>query len=457
MYLSRKDAAIDINQRDQWDYYTPSQSLFSDHCSDVADRYNLNDSMVHHEAVRDIQFDFVDKVSTTQKVFTVVSDKSIRYARAVILAVGPANNPVLPTIPTLSYPGQEELNRAMPQACHSMHIPQHQFPDALVGDRIANRQRTNILVVGGGLTSAQLSDLAIRRGVTKVWHIMRGPLRSKAFDVDLDWMGKYKTLNQSYFHQADSDQERLRIIKEARGGGSIPPAFLKRIRPHMTSGRLQMFERTLLTSARFEVDGKSHPGGGGNNISAGGGGGGGRWIIQTEPPIEGLPPMDFLYFATGIQSDFTTLPYLQTIQRDYPIPALGGLPCLNEDLMWKDEVPLFVTGRLAALRLGPAGPNIGGARIGAERITLALDDYLLRTTTTTTEAGSSSSSDTFAAAGGGGGGGGDGSTVRSSKRAFLTEEETVQDWDKERRDSGVGLFNYACGTGSKYSVLMDCE
>ena len=33
------------------------------------------------------------------------------------------------------------------------------------------------MVIGGGLTSAQIGGLAIRRGVTKVWHIMRGPLR----------------------------------------------------------------------------------------------------------------------------------------------------------------------------------------------------------------------------------------------------------------------------------------
>lgn len=410
IHLFRKDAAININQREQWDYYTPSQSLFCDHCSCVADRYHLNDSMVHQEAVRDLQYGSVKRISATENIFTVVSDKTVRYARAVILAVGPANTPVLPMIPTLGYPGQFEPNRAMPQACHSMHIPQHHFPHDIVRDRISKRQPTNVLVVGGGLTSAQLSDLAIRKGVTKVWHIMRGPLRNKAFDVDLHWMGKYKTLHQAYFHQADSDQERLDIIKEARGGGSIPPAFMKRLRPHIAKGQLQIFERTILSSANFEC----HPSSSG-----------GQWNIKTEPPIEGLPCIDYIYFATGIQSDFTTLPYLQSMLRDYPIPALGGFPCLNEDLMWTDDVPLFVTGRLAALRLGPAGPNIGGARVGAERIALALDDFL----------GRSGSADD-----------------KAHSRAFLAEEETVL--DEERRDSGAGLFNYASGTGSKYSVLL---
>lgn len=340
------------------------------------------------------------------KLFTVTTDKTIRYARAVILAVGPANAPVLPKIPSLSFPGHSDSDRidCMPQACHSMKIAT--FPDPIVRARVAAQRRTNVVVVGGGLTSAQLSDLAIRRGVTRVWHLMRGTVKLKAFDVDLHWMGKYKTLHQGYFHQADSDEERLEIIREARGGGSITPAFMKRIRPHIARGQLKMFEKTVITDARFEecADGE-----------------GGVWKIKTEPPVEDLPDIDYIYFATGIQSDFTTLPYLQNMLKDYPIQSLGGFPCLNEDLMWKDDVPMFMAGRLAALRLGPAAPNIGGARVGAERITLALDQILSRS--------------------------GSGEPKR-----YLVEEENVLDG---RRDSGVGLFNYASGTGSKYSSLQE--
>lgn len=363
--------------------------------------------LVHKEPVTDIRYSAVEDIPNTEdKLFTVTTDKTVRYARAVILAVGPANDPVLPKIPSLSFPGHSNTDHAacMPQACHSMRIGK--FPDPIVMARIAARKRTNILVVGGGLTSAQLSDLAIRRGVTRVWHVMRGTVKLKAFDVDLHWMGKYKTLHQGYFHQADSDEERLEIIKEARGGGSITPAFMKRIKPHMSRGDLRMFEKTVITGAHFEecTDGK-----------------GGVWKVKTEPPIEGLPDIDYIYFATGIQSDFTTLPYLQNMRKDYPIQSLGGFPCLNEDLMWKDDVPLFMAGRLAALRLGPAAPNIGGARVGAERITLALDQIL-------SNAGN------------------------EEPKRYLVEEEDVLEG---RRDSGVGLFNYASGTGSKYSSLVE--
>lgn len=360
-----------------------------------------------------MKFGTVDDILSDEKVFTVVTDKTVRHAKAVILAVGPANAPALPRIPSLSFPGQHAPDAAMPQACHSMQIPLHQVPDPVVRQRIQAGQETNILVVGGGLTSAQLSDLAVRRGAGRVWHVMRGPLRTKPFDVDLCWMGKYRTLHQAYFHQAGSDEERLGIIGEARGGGSITPAFMRRIRPHVAGGRLRMFERTVLTEARFEAP----PGGEGE-----GGAGGGVWRVKTEPPIEGLPAVDYIYFATGIQSDFAALPYLQNILRDHPIKGLGGLPCLNEDLMWKDDVPLFVTGRLAALRLGPAAPNIGGARVGAERIALALDQILSR------------------------------SSPGGASKMFKAEEETVVGG---RQDGETGLFNYASGTGSKYSTLLE--
>lgn len=41
-------------------------------------------------------------------------------------------------------------------------------------------------------------------------------------------------------------------------------------------------------------------------------------------------------------------------------------------------MPLFVTGRLASLRLGPSAGNLAGARAGAERIAWSIEDILGR-------------------------------------------------------------------------------
>ncbi|KAM5385402.1 hypothetical protein ACJZ2D_001043 [Fusarium nematophilum] len=350
----RQEARIAINLRERNDYYTPSTALFSHHCEKVAERYKLGTELIRKEALEHLDYGEVKGISIDgEKLFTVTSSKTRRYARTVVLSVGPANVAKIPRVPSM--PDVETL----PQVCHSMHIAE--FPAQVVKDRIFACRPTNLLVVGGGLTSAQLSDLAIRKNVTKVWHIMRGPLRIKHFDVDLEWMGKYKNAEQARFWSADTDDERLAIIKEARGGGSITPAFHKRLKQHFATKKLELFTETSLVDAKFEgVDGD------------------GMWTVQTNPPIKGLPPMDYIYFATGIQSDFEALPYLSTILEKHPIEGRGGFPCINDDLMWNDEVPLFMMGRLAALRLGPAAPNLGGAKVGAERIAWAIEDLVPR-------------------------------------------------------------------------------
>jgi hypothetical protein len=43
------------------------------------------------------------------------------------------------------------------------------FPSESVKRKIAAGRPTNILIVGGGLTSAQLADLAVRHGVGTIW------------------------------------------------------------------------------------------------------------------------------------------------------------------------------------------------------------------------------------------------------------------------------------------------
>ncbi|EXL94888.1 hypothetical protein NOF04DRAFT_11050 [Fusarium oxysporum II5] len=346
----RQEARVDINVRERNDYYNPSTSLFCDHCEKVAARYNLSSNMIRKEALQHLDYDEVKGISIDgEKLFTVTSNKVRRYARTVVLAVGPANVAKIPHIPSMP-------DGKLPQTCHSMHITE--FTDPIVKTRIAEKKTTNILVVGGGLTSAQLTDLAIRKGVTKVWHVMRGPLRIKHFDVGLEWMGKFKNAKQAQFYYADSDDERIEMIKEARGGGSITPVFHKRVKKHLLSKKLELFTETSLVDAQFDAENDT-------------------WSVQTSPPID-MPAMDYMYFATGIQTDFSSLPYLQTILEKYPIEGRGGFPCINNDLMWNDEVPLFMMGRLAALRLGPAAPNLGGAQVGAERVAWAIEDRVAR-------------------------------------------------------------------------------
>jgi hypothetical protein len=147
------------------------------------------------------------------------------------------------------------------------------------------------------------------------------------------------------------------MIVQARNGGSMTPRYRKILDAHVAHGKIALHTHTTLQSVSWNASSKF-------------------WVCETSSPDIDLPPIDYIVFATGIQSDIRTIPFMKNIQKQHPIEYVGGLPCLNEDLMWKDDVPLFVTGRLAGLRLGPGAPNLVGARVGAERIAWNVDDVL---------------------------------------------------------------------------------
>ncbi|KAK8191349.1 FAD binding domain-containing protein [Phyllosticta capitalensis] len=349
--VQKPQAEVVIDERDRKDYYRPSRPLFTSHCECLVERYGLRKGLVQQKQVEDIQYGIVREYSDVDKIFTVKTDKGIHFARTVVLAVGPGNSPRIPGPPPSGVDGQ-----APPQMCHSMHI--QQFPDPMVMAKIKAKQETNILIVGGGLTSAQLTDLAVRKGVKKVYHLMRGAVKVKHFDFDLAWTGKFRNFEQAIFWSADSDEDRLDMIRKARNGGSINPPYHKRLLRHASTGRLSLHTHTTVSSLSYDASTRTY-------------------TVSTNPPTPTpLPPIDYIYYATGIDTDFTTLPFLRSINESYPVDGFGGMPCLTDDLMWRRDVPLFVTGRMAGLRLGPAAGNLGGARQGAERVAWAVEELL---------------------------------------------------------------------------------
>ncbi|KAI1101822.1 hypothetical protein F4804DRAFT_287504 [Jackrogersella minutella] len=333
-----------VDERDRNDYFVPSTPLFASHCGCLVDRYDLRGNMVCHEKVEDIRFDYHQDFSEVDKIFTVRTNKGIHYAKVVVLAVG-GNPPQIPDPLTVGAEGET----------HAMHIKE--MPSPHVRAKLNAKLPVNIVIVGGGLTSAQLSDLAIRRGATKVWLLMRGPLKVKYFDIGLEWVGKFRNFEQAAFWTANSAEERWEKIKTARNGGSITPAYKKLLERHISAGRLCLLQNTTIKEKHWDPVSKT-------------------WAVSLSSENQALPRIDHIYFATGVQGDFECLPFLKSICSDYPIESCGGQPCITENMAWRDDVPLFVTGRLAALQLGPGAPNLIGARIGAERIAWSIQDIL---------------------------------------------------------------------------------
>ncbi|KAF4631797.1 hypothetical protein G7Y89_g6331 [Cudoniella acicularis] len=238
---------------------------------------------------------------------------------------------------------------------HEFSTDNISLPDHAIR-KIETKRPAKIAVIGGGLSSAQVTATAVASGVDKVYHIVRGPLKVKHFDVGLNWVGKYKNFHLSSFWSADGDEERLRMLKEARGGGSITPEFKKILDCSTKNGRVELLEHTQVT--RGERDENTQ-----------------MWTLETKPHQEKLR-VDHAVYATGLATYFASIPSLQSLLQTIPIQTVGGLPCLTEDLMWNDDIPLFFTGRLAGLRLGPAAGDLEGARQGTERIAVKFEELL---------------------------------------------------------------------------------
>ncbi|KAK5129558.1 hypothetical protein LTR08_003144 [Meristemomyces frigidus] len=336
----------EIDERDREDYCTPSSKLFEAFCERTIERYHLDTGLVVQETVASINFGAIDEVS--EPFFTVETDRTVRFARTVVVAVGPGENPAIPA----PFPG-----RVCRGAVHATDLRPGKLIDSELATKIREGRVTNVLVIGGGLTSAQIADVAIRSGVTKVWHLCRGPLRVKPFDVDLQWMGKFRNREKAAFWMAEDDEERAYLLRQAVGGGSVTPRYQKVLKKHIEAGRLALHTHTRVASQKWCADS-------------------GQWIVETESPIPSMPPIDFVYFATGIQSGVQGVPLLQSFNSEFPIEMKDGFPALTDDLMWRADVPLFVTGKLAGLRLGPGAGNLEGARLGAERVSLAIEALL---------------------------------------------------------------------------------
>ncbi|KAL8828195.1 MAG: hypothetical protein Q9191_002734 [Dirinaria sp. TL-2023a] len=340
---SSSKAVLEIDERDRKDYFTPSSELFHDYCDGVVHQYSL-ENLVEQSQVVSIDFGFFDDSNNgdpEKRVFKVVTGSgSVQFAKIVVLAIGAGGEPIMP----------RHLSTAEREgACHSAHLPKQAFLARSVRQKILTRQSTVVVIVGGGLTAAQLANKCIQDGVSRVFMIMRSALKRK-------WSITLHRENGSCLLNA----KRLEILLKARNGGSIPPLFFKKLQAHIARGALSIHTETIISNQTWAADRKT-------------------WNIETEPTIPGFPSqVDYVYYATGARPDIEHLPFLSKIRQNVPIKVIGGMPCLTEDLAWASDVPLYVSGKLAGLRIGPDCGNLEGARVGAERISWAVNERMER-------------------------------------------------------------------------------
>jgi hypothetical protein len=330
--LFRRGKSID--ERDKQDYFTPSSELFYDYCQRCVGKYDLR-NLVHQSDVRSLLWKEQGADDRPDRCWVVETSTGMQLARVVVLALGPGTPNAIPI--------SSQENEG---ACHSSQIPvRGPVPDH-VRQKMRNKKPSYAMVVGGGLTSAQIAHLCIGKGYSKVFHVMRSRLKIKHFDLQLQWIAKYKNLELAYFWGETDPETRSRVIESARDGGSITPAYIKVLEDHISRGKLSMSTQTNVTQKIWNPPEKT-------------------WHIVTDPPIADLPEIDFIFYATGARANFEELPLLQPLQKSHPVRFQDGLPCVTEDLQWNSDVPL-----------GPGAANLEGARMGAERIVPRVQEIL---------------------------------------------------------------------------------
>ncbi|KAL1974061.1 hypothetical protein VTN31DRAFT_5621 [Thermomyces dupontii] len=204
---------VEIDERDRKDYYSPSTKLFADYCASIAERYGLDEpdqrGQILHTDVHDIKFGPLP--GSTTELFTISTSRGTFHSRAAVLAIGPGHIKNLPW----NLSPEEQTG-----ACHSADMG-GEFANAHVRGKIARGEPTNVVVIGGGLSSAQIVDLVVRKGVTKVWYIMRSDLKIKHFDVSLNWVGKFKNYDKAVFWSADSDEGEFEAVPTTVPGQNL--------------------------------------------------------------------------------------------------------------------------------------------------------------------------------------------------------------------------------------------
>ncbi|MEM7272244.1 MAG: hypothetical protein AAF547_04105 [Actinomycetota bacterium] len=187
-----------------------------------------------------------------------------------------------------------------------------------------------IIVIGGGQTAGQLALVAAGSGA-EVLLVYRGAQRVVDLDVDAGWL---MDNHLTPFRSIDDPAERRRVVERARRG----------------SMNAELADALHRSSVRWLTDAGE---------------------LTARPDGDGVVvgfagaevPADLVWLATGSRPDLRADPVLAE-RAAAGAPHVDGWPILDDRLQWEDG--LVIVGALAALTLGPAAGNLGGARAAAE-------------------------------------------------------------------------------------------
>jgi hypothetical protein len=352
----------DFNQVDREQFYTPGTRLFSDFCTDLIDRYNLYDMVVQGVCTK------VDKTPQGFEVtYSCREDGCLNttkiHANAVVCAIGNTNIKRIP-----GFVNDIKPNYPSSRICHA-----NDFVDCLFSDdtdhcshndhdaeiipktlsaKLLNHEKTSLVVVGGGLTAAQMVDVAVKRGFTDVKLVMRSSMKVRQFDFSLDLMGRNAGRWLANFWMERNLKCRLKMIAQERNGGSITPEYLQMLEKYVESGILKICTNVQVQNCEWISSSNTNDG---------------IWEYQLSDK-KSKYQCDQIWLATGSIFDIFKEPVLEVLAEKYDLNSVNGIPVLDDNLRLHQDLDFFIMGGYASLILGPAAGNLQGGRVGAERI-----------------------------------------------------------------------------------------
>jgi hypothetical protein len=295
----------------------PSLALFNSHCSHVVVTEKLEEVRLKARAT---------SVKMTAGHYVVDTTAGAFAAKNIVLSLGHD---------CISTPlwASELLETNAPIA----HIFSSQF------QRVCARDWTKAVVIGGGISAAQLAlSLAKKRpGSVSLLHARN--LKTSQFDADPCWLDKrcLKLLTRE-----NDFARRRRIVDHARNWGTFPEDVRRHLDSVLQDGSLQCIENSVLSAA-----------GDASQV---------KLCLLDGTVIEA----DLVILATGFERCLPGGDFLKTVIDNLSLPcAPCGFPLTDKDLRWQKN--FFVTGALAELQVGPISRNIVGARLASELIASA--------------------------------------------------------------------------------------
>jgi len=299
-------------------YQRPSLELFDQHTNTVLNKHRLARLRVKGRAQR---------IVLKPHHVEIATDHQVMRARRVLIAVGRSEE--------LRYPGWY----AATESSTDPNIAHVFSPDY---NRDARNAPRAPVIVGGGVTAAQLALALSRRSENPPVIVARHPVKSEQFDSNPCFIGP--RCLEDFLAERDYTRRR-QIITRERNPGTMPSDVAVELQAALDEKRITyIVDEVVGTTPSREG--------------------------QTEVRLSTGPSTlssDAVFLATG----FNPVPPASRLIADLAARhslklAEDGYPIVDRHLQWQERV--FLAGPLAELELGPACVNIIGAHHAARRL-----------------------------------------------------------------------------------------